>query len=89
MKSLVYFFLDVDLNSPSAVSHLGFSYFEFKIRLIRLGLSFQTQKFLYLNSKPADFQSGVTTITPKSQSSVSGRHRKAFCNLQSYLTDTS
>ena len=29
--------------------HLGFSYFEFKIRLIRLGLSFQ-KKCLYLYS---------------------------------------
>ena len=34
--------------------HLGFSYFEFKIRLIRLGLSFQKQKFLYLNSQLTD-----------------------------------
>ena len=88
MTSLVYFFLDVELNSPGAVSHLDFSYFEFKIRLIRLGLSFQKQKFLYLNSKPADSQSGVITITPKSQSSVSGTHRKVFSNLQSCLTDS-
>ena len=47
--------------------HLGFSSFEFKIRLIRLGLSFQKQKFLYLNSQPSDSQSGVLTITPESQ----------------------
>ena len=46
---------------------LGFSYFELKIKLIRLGLSFQ-KKFLYLNSQPIyDSQSGVITITPKSQ----------------------
>ena len=36
---------------------------EFKIRLIRLGLSFQKQKFLYLNSQPTDSQSWVITIT--------------------------
>ena len=44
-----------------------FHFFEFKIRLIRLGLSFQKQKFLYSNSQPPDSQSGVITITPKSQ----------------------
>ena len=32
---------------------LDFSYFEFEIRLIRLDLSIQKQKFLYLNSQPA------------------------------------
>ena len=35
-------------------SQLGFPYFEFKIWIIRLGLSFQ-KKFLYLNSQPTDF----------------------------------
>ena len=43
--------------------YLGFSNFEFKIRLIRLGLSFQKQKFLYLNSQPIDSQSGVTPMS--------------------------
>ena len=43
--------------------HLGFSYCEFKIRL---GLSFQKQKFLYLYSQPTDSQSGDLIITPKS-----------------------
>ena len=47
--------------------YLEFSYFEFKIRLIKLGISFQKQKFLYMNSQPTDFQSGVITITLKSQ----------------------
>ena len=47
--------------------HLSFSYFEFKIRLIRLGLSFQKPKFLYSNSQSTDSQSEVITITPKSQ----------------------
>ena len=51
----------------SLTCHLSFSYFEFKIRLIRQGLSFQKQKFLYLNLQPTDSQSGVITITPKSQ----------------------
>ena len=34
-----------------------------------MGLSFQKQKFLYLNSQPTDTESqaGVITITPKSQ----------------------
>ena len=35
--------------------------------LVRLGLSFQKQKFLYSKSQPLDSQSGVITITPKSQ----------------------
>ena len=47
--------------------YLGDSYFEFKIRLIRLGLSFQEQKFMYLNSQATDSQSRVISITPKSQ----------------------
>ena len=34
--------------------YLGFSYFEFKIRLIRLGLYSQKQKFLCSNSQPTD-----------------------------------
>ena len=54
------------VRKPS-VTQLGFSYFEVKIRLIRLCLSFQKQKFLYLNSEPTDSHSGVMTITPKSQ----------------------
>ena len=59
-----------NLNEHSVRRHLGFSYFELKIRLIRLirlGLSFQKQKFLSLNSQPTDSQSGVITITPQSQ----------------------
>ena len=44
-----------------------FSYFEFKIKLIRLDLSFQKYKWLYLNSQPTDFQSEVITIISKSQ----------------------
>ena len=46
-----------------------FSDFVFKIRLIRLGFSFKKLKIpeLYLNSQPTDSQSGVLTITPKSQ----------------------
>ena len=51
---------------------LGFSYFEFKIRQIRLRLSFQKQKFLYSNLQPTDSQSRVITIIPKSQLWVGG-----------------
>ena len=50
--------------------HSCFSHFVFKIRLIRLGLSFQKQKILYLHSQPTDSESGVITITPQSQLSV-------------------
>ena len=49
------------------VAYLGFSYFKFKIRLIKLDFSFQKQKFLYSNWQPTDSQSGVITITPKDQ----------------------
>ena len=53
-----------------------FSYFEFKIRLIRLSLSFQKHKFPvrshnHYNKEPT----------------VSGRHMKAFSSLQLCLTD--
>ena len=47
--------------------HSCFSDFVFKIRLIRLGFSFQKQKFLYLNSQPTDSQSGILTTTPQRQ----------------------
>ena len=46
---------------------MGFPYFEFKIRLIKLSISIQKQKFQYLNWQPTDSQSGVITITPKDQ----------------------
>ena len=55
------------LNDLVLRTQLGFSYFKFKIRLIRLGFPFQKQKFLYSNSQPTDSQSRVLTITPKSQ----------------------
>ena len=42
-----------------------FCSFKFKDRLIRLGLSFQKQKLLYLNSTGS--QSGGIAITPKNQ----------------------
>ena len=48
--------------------HSCFSYFVFKISLIRLEFSFKKkQKLLYLNSLPTDYQSGVLTTTPQSQ----------------------
>ena len=49
------------------LDQLGFSYFEFKIRLIRLGLSSQNKKIPVLNPQPTDSQSGVITIMPKNQ----------------------
>ena len=47
-----------------------FADFVFKIRLIRLGFSFQKQKFLYLNSQPTDSKSRVLTTTTQSQLGV-------------------
>ena len=38
----------------SQYQQLGFSYFVFNIRLIRLDFSFQKQQILYLNSQPID-----------------------------------
>ena len=71
--------------SIHSIAHYScFSDFVFKIRLMRLGFSFQNTK----NSQPPDSQSGVITTTP-TEPTVSGRHRKAFSNLQSCLTDSS
>ena len=64
---------------------LGFSYFEFKIRLIRLSLSFQKQNFLYLNSQPTDSQSGVTTITPKSGLWVGDTEKLSVAFIHTWL----
>ena len=72
VSSLTLLFLT---NMP-LVNHLSFSYLEYKIRLLRLGLSFQKQNFLYSNS-----QSGVIAITPKSQLWMGDRN--AFSNRQS------
>ena len=49
-RQLVIHHRAVDLLS----SQLGFSYFDFKLRLIRLGLSFQKQKILYSNPQPTE-----------------------------------
>ena len=46
---------------------IGFSSFEFKSRLIKLGLYTKNKKFQYSNSQSTDCQSGVITITSKSQ----------------------
>ena len=66
-------------------NYLGFSYSEFNVRLIRLGLSFQKQKFLYSNSQPNYYHSGMMTITPKSQPWMG--ETKPFNTLQSHFTD--
>ena len=42
----------------------------YKIRPIRLDISLQKHKILYLNSQLTDSQSGVITVTPKSQLGV-------------------
>ena len=57
--------------------HLGFSYFEFRIRITRLGITFQKQKFLYLNLQPTDSQPGVISITPKSQLLVGDTEKRS------------
>ena len=46
---------------------LCFSDFVFKIRLIRLCLSFPKQKILCLNSQPTDSQSGILPTTAQNQ----------------------
>ena len=66
---------------------MGFSYFEFKIRLIRPGISFPKQKFLYFNSQPTDPQSGVITITPKRQLLVGDtKSFQSVCLLKDFNT---
>ena len=55
------------MEKDSSAPHLCFSDFVFKIRLIRLGFSFQKQNFLYLNPQSIDSQSQVLTTTPQSQ----------------------
>ena len=62
--------------APPWIRYWGFSFKKLKIPV------------LYLNSQPTDSQSGVMTITP-TEPTVSGRHRKAFSNLQSCMTDSS
>ena len=64
--------------------HLSFSYFEFEIRLIILGLSFQKQTFLYWNSHSVRSHNQYIK-----EPTVSGRHRKAFYSLQSCWTGSS
>ena len=64
-----------------------FSDFVFKIRLIRLGFSFQKTKNPVLEP-PTYWFSGVLIITPN-EPTVSGSHRKAFSSLQSCSTDSS
>ena len=60
------------------------------LKLDILDFSFKKLKIplLYLNSKATDSQSGVITTTP-TEPTVRGRHRKAFSNLQSCMTDSS
>ena len=62
--------------------------FEFKIRLIRLGLSFQNQKILSskLTSCWFSIRSNNQNTT---EPTVSVRHRKALSNLQSCMADSS
>ena len=48
------------------VMHFSFSYLEFKIRLIRVGF-YPKSKIPVFKLQPTDSQSGVITITPKSQ----------------------
>ena len=57
---------------------LGFSYFEFKTRLIRVDFSLQ-------NTKIPVFE----LTTDSKEPTVSRRHRKAFSNLQTCLTASS
>ena len=76
--------IDFSVQSNKLPSQLGFSYFEFKIRLIRLGFSFQKQKFLYLTNLMILIHNHYTK-----EPTVSERQRKAFSSLHSCLTDSS
>ena len=61
-------FQHIKIRFDHSAWHSCFSDFIFKIRLIRLGFSFQKAKqVLYLNSQPTDSLSGVLTTTPQSQ----------------------
>ena len=68
--------------------NLYFNYFEFNMRLIRLGKPFQKQKNpIYLNSQPTDSVRNYNHCTK--DPTVSGRHRESFSSLQSCLNDSS
>ena len=66
-----------------------FSRFVFKIRLIKLGFSFQKQKILYLNPQTTDSQSGVLATTPQSQLWVgeTGKFSVAFSHAWLILVE--
>ena len=67
------------------LNQLGFCYFEFKIRLNRLGLSLQKEKFLDLNSHTTDSQSEILTIPPKRQLWVGDREKLSVALSDTWL----
>ena len=65
-----------------------FCYFECRIRIMRLDLSFQKTKIPVFEFTTYWFSdSGVITTTP-TEPTVSERHRKTFSSIQSCLTDS-
>ena len=65
---------------------MSFSYFEFKIRLIRPRLSFQKPPKIHVFERTTYWFSVRSHNHYIKEPTVSGRHRKAFSNLQSCLT---
>ena len=74
-----------DLKLKLTENQSRFSYFKFKVRLIRPGLFFPKQKFLYLNSQPTDSQSGFIAITPKSQLWVEDTKKLSVTHSHAWL----
>ena len=76
----------IDWRGFFVIKQSCFSDFVFKIRLIRLDFSFQKkQKLLYLNSLPADSQSGVLTTTPQSQLRVEDTEKLSVAFSHAWL----
>ena len=67
------------------VDNRGFSDFVFKIRLIKLGFSFQKTKIPVLNSQPTDSHQGVLTTTPQSQMWVGDTEKLSVTFIHAWL----
>ena len=80
--------MEIIFKKLTQTTQSGFSYFEFKIRLIRLGLSFQKTKIPYFKLTTNWFSFRNHNHYTK-EPTVGGRHRKAVSNLHLCLTDSS
>ena len=75
-----------NINFVTVCGILDFFYFEFKIKLSKLGLSFHKQQFLYSQFTTFSFRS-YNFYSKKP--TVSRIHRKTFSRLQSCFTNSS